>query len=403
MLILRLRDSKSLCAALLGLAFLYAAPAPSQASSQTLSQPQQWELVFQRATQEMQAAQFADAEKDYREVVRLRPAFAPGYLNLGLTLAYEKKTEESVQLLERAIALSPSLRGAQLFAGIGDYNLGKYAQAAEHLKKAAASFPKDAQAWMWLGVVELALDNSQEAAAALDKAAILDPANVDIMYHRGRAHMDLSKNIYEQMFKTNRDSWRVHLVLAQSFDEQENFTQAVIEYNRAIQAVPRESGLHEALGDDQWQLNNLDDARVAYEQEVEIDPNSASAAYKLGAILVEQSHPDQAIPPLQKALTLSPRMYHANFWLGRAEQALDQDEDAIKNFLIAATYPGADGPTMETAWYHLAQTYRKLHRREEEQAAMQKFRELRAESDARKAQGINEKKKALLGQDTEIH
>jgi tetratricopeptide (TPR) repeat protein len=370
-------------------------PALGQAHSQAL----EWELDFQRGTQEFQAAQFAEAEKDFREVVRLRPTFAPGYLNLGLTMASEQNPKESVQLLERAIALNPNLRGAQLFAGIGEYNLGRFAQAGEHLKKAAVISPKDPQAWMWLGVVELALGHSREAAAALDKAADLDPKNVDIMYHRGRAHMDLSKDIYEQMFKSDRESWRVHQVLAQSFDEQGNYTQAVLEYNRAIQVVPRESGLHEALGDAQWQLNSLDDARAAYEQEVAIDPQSASAVYKLGVILVEQSRPDQAIPLLQRALALDSGMYHANFWLGRAEQALDQDADAVKDFQIAATYPGADAPTMETAWYHLAQVYRKLHLKEEEQAAMQKFRELRAKSDADKFQGIDAEKKALLGHD----
>jgi superkiller protein 3 len=368
---------------------------------QAPSKAREWELHFQRGTQEFQAAQFIEAEKDFREVVRLRPLFAPGYLNLGLTLDSEQKPEESVQMLERAIKLNPNLRGAQLFAGIGEYKRGRYAEASEHLKKAAATSPKDPQAWMWLGVVDLVLGRSQEAAAALDKAAELDPKNVDVMYHRGRAHMELSKNIYENMLKSAPGSWRIHQVLAQSYDEQGNTTQAVLEYNRAIQIVPHEGGLHESLGDDEWELNNLDNARAAYEQETAIDPDNASAIYKLGAILVEQSHPDQAIPLFRRALALKSGMYQANFWLGRAEQAQDLNQEAVNDFLTAASYPGVDASTAETAWYHLAQLYRRLNRKEDERAAMLKFRELRAESDAAKSHRLNEKKNSQLGHEPE--
>lgn len=368
---------------------------------QVPSQAQQWELYFQRGTQEFQAAQFAEAEKDFREVIRLRPAFAPGYLNLGLTVASEQKPQESVELLEHAIKLDPNLRGAQLFAGIGEYRLGRYAEAVEHLKKAAAVSPKDPQAWMWIGIVDLVLGHPQPAAAALDKAAELDPKNVDIMYHRGRAHMELSKDIYDSMLKSDPGSWRIHQVLAQSYDEQGNYSQAVSEYKQTIQIAPREGGLHESLGDDEWQLNNLDNARTAYEQEAAIDPDNASALYKLGAILVEQSHPDQAIPFFKRALALNSGMYQARFWLGRAEQALDLDADAVKDFQDAANFTSVDDATAETAWYHLAQLYRKLDLKEEEQAAMQKFKELHFKSDAEKSRRLNEKKEHQLGREAD--
>ncbi|MGO8759233.1 MAG: tetratricopeptide repeat protein [Terracidiphilus sp.] len=368
-------------------------------SGQTHSQVEPWQIDFQRGIQELQAGQFGDAEKDFREVVRLRPAFAPGYLNLALVVSSEQRPQEAVELLNHAIGLDPTLRGARLFAGIQEYKLGNYALAVEHLKKAVAAFPKDPQGWMWLGIVDLALGHSREAAAALDKAADLDSKNVDIMYHRGRAHMELSKDIYEDMLKAAPDSWRVHEVLAQAYDEQGNPTQAVLEFKHAIEVAPTEGGLHESLGDDEWQLNDLDAARAAYERETVIDPNNASAIYKLGAVLVEQSQPEQAIPYFKKALALNSGMYQANFWLGRAEQAMSLDADAVNDFTTAATHPGVDSATAETAWYHLAQLYRKLNQKDKEQQAMQEFRELRAKSDAEKSQLLNEKKNSQLGHD----
>jgi tetratricopeptide (TPR) repeat protein len=368
-------------------------------AAQTPPQVEAWQESFQRGVQELQAGQFADAEKDFRQAVQRNSTFAPAYLNLGLTVAQEKRPQEAIELLNRAIALNPALRGAQLFAGIEEYKLGHYAPAAAHLKKTVAAYPKDAQGWMWLGIVELAQGQARDAAAALDKAADLDAKNVDIMYHRGRAHMELSKDIYNGMMKAAPDSWRVHEVLARSYDEQGNSTQAVLEYKHAIANAPGEVGLNESLGDDEWQLNDLDAARSAYEQETVIDPNNTNAIYKLGAVLVEQSLPEQAIPLFKKALAMNSGMYQANFWLGRAEQAMNLDEDAVNDFARAVSFPGVDSSTAETAWYHLAQLYRKLKEKDKEEAAMERFRDLRAKSDADKSQLLNEKKSSQLGHD----
>ncbi len=63
---------------------------------------------------------------------------------------------------------------------------------------------------MWLGVVNLARDHPEEAVEALDKADKLKPGDPDILYHRGRARLLVSKDSYAEMFKVDPQSWRVH-------------------------------------------------------------------------------------------------------------------------------------------------------------------------------------------------
>src|SRR6266850_4256372 len=130
-----------------------------------------------------------------------------------------------------------------LFLGIAYFRLNQMDKALAAIQKESVSYPKDAHAWMWLGVGRLAEDKPEEAAEALDKAATLAPDDMDILYHRGRAHLLVSKNSYAKMFKAGPKSWRVHQVLAQANAEADRHMDAVAEYQAAIKLAPTQPGL----------------------------------------------------------------------------------------------------------------------------------------------------------------
>jgi tetratricopeptide (TPR) repeat protein len=355
------------------------------------AQSANWQQTFQEGTQAAQQGRFAEAEQDFRAVLHQAPSFAPAYLNLGLALQAEQKPDESIAALKHAVALDPKLRGAELFLGIAYYKTGDDSEAIRVLKSASVRFPSDAKIWMWLGVSQLAAGKYDDAARSLDKAAALDPGDVDIMYHRARAHMLLSKDIYSQMYAKAPDSWRVHQVLAQSLEEQDKPEDAAREYQKAIALAPQEPGLHESLGDMEWMLDRLDQARAAYEAEKQIAPYSASVLYKLGALYVAEEHPELAVPLLQEALKRNPGLYQANFWLGRAAESSGQTEEAIRQFEIAAKANPDDIDTRRSAYYHLVRLYKKAGRQKEAAAALQEFEHLHTLQQATAAHRIEEK------------
>ena len=157
------------------------------------------------------------------------------------------KQSRAIASFQKAVALKPRLHGANLFLGIAYFRLNRLDKALAAIQKECASYSKDAPAWMWLGVVRLAHGKPEEAAEALDKAAKLAPDDMDILYHRGRAHLQVSKNSYGRMFKVDSHSWRVHQVLAQANAEADRHTDAVAEYLAAIKLAPSQPGLHEPI------------------------------------------------------------------------------------------------------------------------------------------------------------
>jgi tetratricopeptide (TPR) repeat protein len=249
-------------------------------------------------------------------------------------------------------------------------------------------------AYMWLGVTQLAEGKTEAATANLDKAAKLKPGDVDILYHRGRAHMLLSKNSYEEMYKADPNSWRVHQVLAQSFSEAERYGDAVRECEQALAQKPGEPGLHEMLADIYWKQNDLPHAETEFQNELKVNPENVSSMYKLAVISIERSKPEVAQQLLAEVLRRNPHSGDAHYQMGRVQAQLGNVNSAIGSFTSAVQDAGKeDSETLRQSYYQLAQLYRRAQRPADSRAALDSFMKLKQEADARQAQKLQDKLK----------
>ncbi|HZN12203.1 MAG TPA: tetratricopeptide repeat protein, partial [Blastocatellia bacterium] len=194
---------------------------------------------FKAAAEAQRAGRLEEAAAAYAEVIRLRPDLAEAYVNFGLVRQEQRQYAEAIVLFEKALGLKPELHAARLFLGIAYYSLGRLDPALAALGDAARALPQDPRVLMWLGVAELAAGKAAEAAGHLDAAAALAPGDLDVLYHRGRAHLKVSQQSYEQMYKLDPKSARVHQVLAQSYEEAGRDVDAIVEYELAVQIAPR--------------------------------------------------------------------------------------------------------------------------------------------------------------------
>jgi tetratricopeptide (TPR) repeat protein len=172
--------------------------------------------LFEQGNVALRRGDAAEAVSDFQRFSRQQPNSVEGHFNLGLALQSAGQWEESLAELHKTSSLQPGMRGVRLFSGIANYKLNHLSTAHDELIRETQLEPKNAAGWMWLGVIELAQNHADAAAAALDKAAALDPTNLDILYHRARAHLLISKASFAAMFKLSPDSWRVHEVLGQA-------------------------------------------------------------------------------------------------------------------------------------------------------------------------------------------
>src|SRR5437879_169124 len=334
---------------------------------------------FRQATVAMREGHLDQASEGFAVIVKEAPSFAEAHLNLGLVLQEQRRFDESIASLQKALILKPRLRGANLFLGVAQFRLNRLDQAVVAIQKETTAYPQDPVAWMWLGVVRLVQEKPEEAAEALDKAAKLAPNDMDILYHRGRAHLLVSNNSYSKMFKVDPRSWRVHQVIAQANAEADRHVDAVTEYQAAIRLAPTQSGLHEELGSEYRNLGRTQEAEEAYIGELEIDPNNVLAKYKLGVLNVEKGDVAKGKELIEAALKEKPGLLHSDYNLGRAEMLLGNAAAAAQLLERATSAPGSDPEVIKQAWYQLGIVYRRLHRMEDAQKAMATFQRLKAE------------------------
>jgi tetratricopeptide (TPR) repeat protein len=335
--------------------------------------------IFRQASEAMQRGNLNAAGDGFETAAKAAPTFAEAHFNLGLVREEQGRFDEAIASFQKALALKPRLHGANLFLGIAYFRLNQLDRALAAIQKESASYSKDAPAWMWLGVVRLAQDKPEEAAEALDKAATLAPGDTDVLYHRGRAHLLVSKNSYAKMFKAGPKSWRVHQVLAQANAEADRHTDAVAEYLAAIKLAPTQPGLHEELGSEYRSLGKVQEAETSFLRELEIAPHSVLAKYELGVLAVEQGDGAKGKVLIESALKEKPGLLHSDYNLGRAEMLLGNDAAAARLLVRATSAAGSDPGVIQQAWYQLGIVYRHLHRMEDAQGAMATFQKLKDE------------------------
>jgi len=338
---------------------------------------------FRQATEAFRLGHLDEAAEGFAAVAAASPTFAQAHFNLGLVREEQGRNEDAVASLQRALKLMPKLRGANLFLGIAEYRLNHLDRAVAAFRRETSLAPTDANTWMWLGVAQLAKEQPEEAVVSLDRAAKLAPDNVDVLYHRGRAHLLVSKNSYEQMFKTDPKSSRVHQVLAQADAEADRHEDAIAEYKAAIDLAPRQPGLHEELGTEYWKVGKLELAESELQREIEIDPNNVLAQFKLGTLEVERGEGAKSKELLESALKRNSSLKNAAYYLGRAEMELGNNEAAADAFNREIAAPAADPEIVQQSWYQLGIVYRRLHRTEDAQKALIVFQKLKDESNQR--------------------
>ena len=348
--------------------------------------------AFQRGALAMHNGRIADAEQSFREAVKLAPKLPEAHLDLALALEREGKSDEAIGSLGKAIELDPKLPSAHMFLGIFLYQANRRDEAIAALGKELALDPKNGEAMMWMGIVQLAAGRPELAVGPLDRAAELSPNDLNLLEYRGKAHSLVAQNSYAKMAQIAPDSWQVHKVQAELYADEERHADAVKEYEVAIRQQARNADLYEGLGDQYRQLNQLDQARKAYERELELNPQNPIAMYNLGSTDVELGDHAAGVPLLQAMGERYRGAPVADYYLGRGLAGEGKDADAAAH-LERSAEAAPDSEIAKRSFYELARVYRKMQRTADAEKALAQYNRLRETQDKKNAQKVQDWRK----------
>jgi tetratricopeptide (TPR) repeat protein len=323
------------------------------------------------------------AAQIYESLLKISPGLAPAYNNLGSLYLTLREYHKAATVLEKGLQLDPKMASALALLGISRYEMGDYNGARRGLEAALRVNPGDDNAALFLANDLMKLGEFDLAAEHLRKLSRRQPRNQEIWYLLGKVHMKLSEESLSKLNEIDANSVWVHEISGEIMESMKNYDGALIEYKKAVEIAPSQSGTHYHLGNAYWALSMWDAAADQFQAELANDPANCLSQWKIGNIVLQQhGNPENALAEVEKALNICPNLMAARVDRARALMKLDRYSDALKDLEAARKAEPAEASTH----FLLAQTYRALGRKEEAQSEMQVFAKLEESSRAATAE-----------------
>lgn len=171
-----------------------------------------------------------------------------------------------------------------------------------------------------------AAGNPAAALASLDEALASYPANPLLHFNRGVALADEKR--YEEAIEALRRGLALdaahaeaRLTLAKVLVTSHQYGQALAEIDRYIDLAGAASKGFDELyvrGLALRHLNRMEESEAALRAALDVDPGHADALFNLGAVLVKQGEPGEAVAYLRKSAGLAPSRADVRYQLSQA-------------------------------------------------------------------------------------
>jgi tetratricopeptide (TPR) repeat protein len=262
-----------------------------------------------------------EAEKEYREAIRLDPHLADAYRNLGFLLWSARHLNQSNQAFLSALEVEPG--DAHTLFDLGEIELqqGRYKEALAHLNESGLPWPRDAGFLLRVAAGEMSLAQPAEAlktAGMLEGMRLTSAQTVSLgtllialdRYGDGLA-------LFERIERENRGTGWAEFNLARA----EELTGDAREAATRALALASHGG-----GWPAWSLAGIAEARLgdhersleAFRRAAELDRHDEKRWLDLTRELMDAQQYQEAAEAAQEGLQFNPRSYALRLRMGSA-------------------------------------------------------------------------------------
>lgn len=253
--------------------------------------------------------------KEKTQVNKANPnaAMVPTWLQLGMQHLRSERLQQAKVLYEQVLQVNPRQAEALQWLGVIFHKQGNSDRAIELISQAIAEAPSNAFAHSTLGNVLKDVDQKASAIASYRKALSIKPDFAE-------AHNNLG------------------IVLS----TQGKLDEAIESYKKAISLIPGYAEALNNLGTALQAQGSTAEATDAFAKAIALNPNYGQALFNMGNVLHERT-PEQAIPFIQKAVTVQQDFWEAWLTLGKllhAQGDLEQASSCYQRCIAIKPSPG---------------------------------------------------------------
>uniref|UniRef100_A0A1I7ZBW8 dolichyl-phosphate-mannose--protein mannosyltransferase n=1 Tax=Steinernema glaseri TaxID=37863 RepID=A0A1I7ZBW8_9BILA len=237
---------------------------------------------------------FASAEKNYRNAIRLRPDYEQALNNMANLFERRGDNARAIDLLEKSVTANGQFATAWMNLGVNQMAVGEYGRAERSLTNALRLRPRYADAFFNLGNVYLKQRRFTEAERCWRNATIIQPK-----HERSWTNLLVVLDEQNECYDVEKLA-RVALAQSLSNDRPIRFQQALC----------------------QAKLHKYTEAERNLLALVEEEPENALYAMNLGVLYERWKKPQKAIEVYRRASELSPKT-------GKVEERLRMLQDKM--------------------------------------------------------------------------
>jgi tetratricopeptide (TPR) repeat protein len=228
----------------------------------------------------------AEAMRNYRQALKINPAYEDALNNLGYALAGQKKFADAIPYYEAALHVRPNHAEVHNNLGNALSEMGRIDEAIQHYLIVLSQKPDHADAHNNLGIA-LAMKGKLDEAIPHFQAAIR------------------SKPSYAS----------AHSNLGNALAAQYKLDSAIQEYKEALQLKPDDAQAQNNLGNALAEQGNVEEAIGHYREALRLNADNPEAHFNLALSLLHQNKREEAVAHLTEALRLKPDYKEARIQL----------------------------------------------------------------------------------------
>jgi tetratricopeptide (TPR) repeat protein len=292
---------------------------------------------LKRAATLHRQGRWAEAEKLYRNLLKVTPNHFRTQNLLGILMHFQGRNVEALEMVGAALRQKPNDTPTMS-------NYGAILSELNRLEEALATFDEiisldsdNSQVFYNRGVILQRLNRIDAALPSYEKAISLKPSYAEAFNNRGLCFKELKR------FEEALASFDQAIALKPDFFEalnnrglilytQNRLTSALASYDKAIAISPSSAEAFNNRGVTLQALKRLEEAFNSYETAIGYKPTYADAFNNAGNVLKELKRFDEALTYFDKAILLNPNSAEAYNNRGTVLSELEQLDDALASY-----------------------------------------------------------------------
>lgn len=345
-------------------------PAQSDRSEQTLA----------NAVALHQSGDIDAAIEAYCAYLAVHPESLVALSNLGAAYAHTGRYQEAIKQYRAALILQPDSLPVEMNLALAYYKTGQAEKAAAVFAKVHVAAPDQLQPAMLLADCWITMGRNKEVVELLGPLEQRLPDDPAIDYMLGTAlvrdnQVLRGQTLIEKILR-NGGPAEARLLIGTTKFNARDYRGAIEDLSKALELNPKLLDAHYFYGLALRSVGETERAETAFQQELDVNPNSFDSNLQLGALLDTDERYTEARQHLRRALQLRQGDPAVRFQLA----VLDVNEDRLEVARAELEALVKELPTFTPGHVMLATLYYRLERKSDGDRERAQVRRLNAEN-----------------------